>query len=122
MTEKERAPEIDFHFADGIFVKHIVIEKPGYMVPQHAHELDHVSFLATGSVRAWRDGKLLGEYHAPAGIFIEAGAKHAFLTLAPNTTLLCIHNLGSEKSVRVLAEHELTAADVAELLRPVIGA
>lgn len=109
--------EIDFHYADGIFVKAITVPDAGSMVPQHAHCWDHVSFIAAGEVEAWCEGKHLGRFKAPAGIFIEKGKKHAFLTWEPNTVLLCIHSLHGEEQVAVLAEHQLTPDDAMALVR-----
>ena len=109
----ERAPETDWHFADGILVKSITLEA-GCAVPQHAHAYDHTSFVASGEIMAWRDGIYLGHFVAPCGLNIPAGTKHAFVSVLP-TVLLCIHNLGSENAVRVLAEHEMTLEDVADL-------
>lgn len=99
--------EIDFHMADGVFVKHIVIPAGGSIVPQHVHEYDHTSFLAKGAMYVWEDGVPQGRLDAPQGILIKAGVKHLFQTIEDDTVLLCIHNLHGEQAVKVLAEHEL---------------
>ncbi len=76
MSNSDHAIETDHSFADGIFVKSLVVAKAGSLVPQHAHQLDHVTFVAAGEIMAWKDGALLGRFKAPQGIFIEAGANH----------------------------------------------
>lgn len=99
--------EIDFHMADGVFIKHIVIPAAGSIIPQHIHEYDHTTFLAKGSMHVWEDGVAKGRLDAPAGILIKAGVKHLFQTVADDTVILCIHNLHGEGAVKVMAEHEL---------------
>lgn len=88
-----RPPEkIEFHLADDVFVKIIAIDKGGWLVKGHKHVFDHTSFLFSGSLRLWKDGKLDRDYHAPTGVFIEAGVEHTMLTLEDNTRFGCIHN------------------------------
>jgi hypothetical protein len=76
----------------GVWVKPTIMPDAGMVVPQHSHRYDHVSFLATGSVRVWQDGEMTGEYQAPASICIPALKKHLFEILEPRTLILCIHN------------------------------
>jgi quercetin dioxygenase-like cupin family protein len=63
----------------------------GTLIPQHRHTWDHISYLAAGAVRVWRDNELVGDFQAPDAIQIPARAAHRFLTLAPNTLILCVH-------------------------------
>ena len=103
----EQPPDVSFACEDGIFVKQMYLRDTGTMVPQHAHEYDHVSMLAVGSVRVWADGIFVGDYKAPRPITIRARVKHTFLTLEPNTTIYCIHNISRMGEVEVHAEHQL---------------
>lgn len=89
---------------DGIFIKQIRLDRKGYTVPQHVHAYDHHSMLATGAVRAWADGELLGDFVAPRPIFIAAGKQHTFLALEDRTLLYCVHNLHGEDDVTLIAE------------------
>lgn len=82
----------EFHFADGVMVKQIPFRRAGIGRPGHAHTYDHTSMLATGALRVWCDGELMGDFIAPTGIFIKAGAFHTFVALKDNTILYCIHN------------------------------
>lgn len=91
--------------ADGLFVKQMHILKAGTRVPQHAHVYDHLTMLATGSVRVWKDGALDGDYIAPTGIMIAAGIKHTFEALEDDTVAYCIHAATGE--VPIMAEHQL---------------
>lgn len=76
---------------DGLFIKSMVLHRVGAIVPQHSHRSAHLSMLAVGSVRVWRDDELLGDFKAPAGILIEASSKHRFLTLTDEVLIYCIH-------------------------------
>lgn len=84
--------DIQFYFEDGVFVKQLSLERVGYCIPGHKHEFSHTSMLAKGSVRMWRDGQFVGDFHAPTGIKVDAGAFHMFMALEDNTLLFCIHN------------------------------
>lgn len=100
----------EFTMADGVFVKTMDLPVAGMVVPQHSHAYDHTSFLAKGSIRAWADGALLGEFRAPHPIFIAAGVKHAFQSLEP-ALVLCLHNVSRTGTVEVLDEHHIVGAD-----------
>ena len=100
--------KIEFHTADDVFVKQLVLEKEGYVINQHAHTYDHTSMLATGKVRVFCDGQLLGDFVAPTGVFIKANAFHAILALEDNSVLYCIHN--THGFPREQLEQELVAA------------
>lgn len=89
--------------ADGVWIKQMLIPKPYDIVPQHSHTYDHISLLAKGSIRAWKDGEFYGDFTAPEGIFIAAGVKHIFQALEPETIIYCIHNTHGEDVPRVRA-------------------
>lgn len=104
----DQPPEdVEIHIADDVFVKQMKIAKAGTYIPQHSHKYDHLSMLAVGSVRAWADGDLMGDFSAPAGITIKAGIKHTFLSLVDDTIIYCIHNAAHPTVAEVLEEHQL---------------
>ena len=109
--------EVDFHTADGVFIKSIMGFKRDDVIPQHIHAYDHTTFVAVGGIGVFKDNVYDRPYRAPAAILIKAGVKHTFLVLEDDTLLLCIHNLKGEKAVKVLAEHEIDADDIAALAR-----
>ncbi|MES2729920.1 MAG: hypothetical protein V4621_07500 [Pseudomonadota bacterium] len=101
-------PEIvDFQLADGIFIKSALFKKSGTVVPQHSHEYDHSSFIATGSARVWCDGEDMGEFVGPKSVFIKKRAKHTFMTTSPDTLILCIHNIERTGDIDIHDLHEL---------------
>jgi quercetin dioxygenase-like cupin family protein len=93
--------------ADGIEVWHTLIHKAGTYVPQHAHPHPHLTVIGAGGMRAWLDGAELGDFFAPSAIYIPAGTKHLFLTLADNTALDCIHNVSRRGHIEVAEEHQI---------------
>ena len=99
--------ETNITMCDGLFVKHAVFAKDSY-IPQHSHDAEHLSIVATGAVRVWQDGTLLGDYRAPAGIVIKARAKHLFRALEPDTAVLCVHRLDTDGNLPSHEEHHLT--------------
>ena len=100
--------EQEFYFADDIFIKSGTFEKAGSVIPQHSHEYDHTTFIASGSVHAWCDEEYLGIFIAPTGITIKRNCKHLFMTISDNTTILCIHNISRNGAVDIHDLHELT--------------
>lgn len=104
----ETVGSTDIKWADGVFGKTIALSHSGMMIPQHAHAYPHVSVLVRGSVRAWADGKLLGDFVAPVGITIVANVKHTFLTLSNDTIILCVHDIGIAEAVEITGEHQFS--------------
>lgn len=105
--ECEQPDSIEFQMADGVFVKSGLFKRTGCIVPQHSHEYDHSTFIATGAVLAWSDGDYLGHFEAPCSIFIKAHSKHTFKTTKDDTLILCIHNISRTGLVDIHELHEL---------------
>jgi mannose-6-phosphate isomerase-like protein (cupin superfamily) len=98
--------------ADGVWIRSMAVPRADTVIPQHAHRWDHTTMVAKGAVRVWQDGEELGDFYAPCGIFIRAGAKHTFLSLTDDTLLYCIHNISRTGEVEVVAEHQLIPGGV----------
>lgn len=92
--------------ADGVFIKTLVLDRDGLLVPQHAHSFAHVSVLVRGKIRVWRGEAYVGVFAAPAGITIAAHVKHTFVSLTP-AIILCVHDIGQAEGVSIEAEHHL---------------
>lgn len=84
----------------GLYFRTIRLPKSGDMVPQHAHDYSHVTFLGHGSVLAFADGIGIGYFSAPAAILIEAGKLHEFIAQDDNTLMTCIHNVASAEAIK----------------------
>ena len=105
-------PDItDIKLVDGVFMKRMFYRHAEMVVGQHAHEYDHISYIATGAVRVFADDRLMGEFAGGSAIVIKAQVKHRFMTLQPETTILCIHNAdradGHDDDVVIHEEHHL---------------
>lgn len=81
------------------------------MVPQHSHKYQHVTMIAKGSFRVWKDDVLLGDFKAPHGILIESHVKHKFLSLEDDCIAYCIHNIKDAEAVEIHEENAITEID-----------
>jgi len=96
----EPEAEVDIKIVAGLFIRSTIMKADTY-VPQHKHRHDHVSVIAHGKVRVWRNGQLLGDYAAPGGLLIHAGATHNFLALE-RSTVLCVHRIDADGEPEIL--------------------
>lgn len=89
-----KAPDyIEFAEVDDIWVRAYTLAKAKSVIAQHIHAHDHITLVSSGTVEAWQDGELLGEFVAPAVVTIPAGKRHAFKALTDGVVLCCLHNL-----------------------------
>jgi hypothetical protein len=86
----ERITQWDFAAPNGQYFNMMKLSDRGMLVPQHSHTEPHTTLLVAGSLRAWRGDELLGDFTAPAAIYVEAKAKHTFVSLEPNTLAYCV--------------------------------
>lgn len=100
----DQPKQTNIYLCEGLFVKHMIFDEGTY-IPQHSHETDHLSVIATGAVRAWREGTLLGDFQAPAAVLIKARTKHTFMALQPHTTVLCVHRVDDGDDPMIHEEH-----------------
>jgi len=96
----------------GIYAKAYTVPDADTLLPQHSHKTGHVTAITAGSVRAWRDGELLGDFHAPALVLIPAHTMHSFLTLSDQVSLICIHNADHLDEVNEPAVAEMHTLDL----------
>ena len=115
MKAAEYQPEtISIMVFGGVYYKVWYVRDAGTVIPQHAHEYDHITALLSGVVAVSYDGSDPVEYKAPAALAIDAGVKHTFTTLHAHTVLACIHNadrLDDEGEPAVREEHQLEVED-----------
>lgn len=67
-------------------------EKAGDIEQGHTHNFDHLTLLASGSLRVTVEGKAT-EFKAPHMIYIHKDKKHELVALEDNTVAYCIHAL-----------------------------
>lgn len=102
----EQPPFWEHTAPDGVFIKQMYLRHSGTQVPQHAHVYPHTTMLATGKMRVWKGGELLGDFTAPVPIYIEAKVKHTLMALEDHTLAYCIHNASRNGRVDIYAEHQ----------------
>lgn len=108
MKRAERQPTTAITLYAGIYIKTWTVPDRGTLLPQHAHEFDHISFVVSGVVRVWAGDEQLGDFAGPRAVKIVAGVFHRFLTLSDGVTIACIHNADhAEGEPPVAAEHLL---------------
>ena len=83
----------DLCLADDIMVKSTRFAGAGMVIPQHVHAYDHVSVCAAGAARVEAGGVTIKHLRAGQSMVIEAGVAHRFITLLPETVILCVHNV-----------------------------
>jgi len=84
----------------GLYFRSILLEKAGFVVPQHVHDYDHASYIGSGAARLWVNGEWIGDYQAGHAIEIKAGKEHVFEALEDNTRIACVHDAKSAESVK----------------------
>jgi hypothetical protein len=85
----------------GIYFRSVLLEDSGTVIPQHTHSHDHATYVGSGKVRLWVDGKWLGDFPAGQAIGIEKDKFHLFQSLEPNTRLTCVHDLHSAALIKL---------------------
>lgn len=111
MSCLDQPASVEIKIADGLFIKSMEIAKAGTFVPQHSHEYQHVTMIAKGSFRVWKDDVLLGDFKAPHGLIIEAKTMHRFLSLEDECIAYCIHNIKDAEAVEIHEENALRDQD-----------
>ena len=93
VATKDRRPVTgpEFVVDDWLWVKSYTV-KAGEMIEQHVHLHDHVTLVASGSVRLWIDDQDAGRWDAPVPIKINALARHKFVAIT-DAVICCIHRL-----------------------------
>ena len=86
--------------ASGLYFRSITLPEAGTYIPQHTHDHDHATLVCSGKARAWCDGICIGDKGKGEVFEVTAGHKHEFVSLEPNTMMVCIHNIESAMSIK----------------------
>ena len=108
-------PVTDLKLVDNVFVKMHQFLNAGDTHDGHAHQFDHITLLATGSVTMKHDN---GEqdFKAPPLIVTPKGIGHQFIAKEPNTIFCCIHAIRDGSTVDDVASQDITPEQAFELL------
>lgn len=105
----------DIKVVDNVFVKMHCFLNTGDTHDGHAHSFDHITLLASGSVKMVHD-KGKAEFKAPHLIVTPKGIKHQFTALEPNTVFCCIHAIREKNELDAIADPSITVEQAWELL------
>jgi quercetin dioxygenase-like cupin family protein len=94
-------------------------EKAGDTEHGHTHQFDHLTLLASGSLRVTVEGKTT-DFKAPHMIYIHKDKNHELVALEDNTVAYCIHALRDKDSGEILDPSMIPAGvDPLSMAQPV---
>ena len=77
-------------FYGNVWIRKLYWSKAGDLHDGHAHNHDHISLLARGSVLCEVEGHESKEFHAPTFITIDKNKHHKFIALEDETVSFCV--------------------------------
>lgn len=108
-------PQTSLKIVDNVFVKMHHFLEAGDTHHGHTHTFDHITLLASGSVKMVHD-KGEAEYKAPHLIVTPKGIKHQFTALEPNTIFCCIHAIREQNDLDGIASPSISQKEAMELM------
>jgi hypothetical protein len=78
------------NIVSNVWIRQIELEHIGDEMGGHSHTFDHQHLLSIGKLRV-QVGDAVGEYEAPAIIFIRKGLDHTLTAMSDYTLGYCIH-------------------------------
>jgi hypothetical protein len=78
-------------------------EKTGDTEHTHTHSFDHLTLLASGSVKCVANGEET-IFKAPHMIYINKDTEHAFTSLEDNTVAYCIHAMRTSEKIEDIVD------------------
>lgn len=94
-------PQIKIGCVANLWSRMMLFERAGDVEEGHSHLFDHLTLLASGSLRVTVEGKTT-EFKAPHMIYIQKEKLHELVALEDNTLAYCIHALRGEGSDDIL--------------------
>lgn len=115
-----RTPQIRLGCVANLFSRMMHFEKAGDVEQGHTHAFDHLTLLASGSLRVTVEGRTT-EFKAPHMIYIKAAHNHELVALEDNTVAYCIHALRDGDAVGDILDPDSVPAGVSpmSIARPV---
>lgn len=87
-----REAKVALGLVKNLWTRQMHFEKAGDIESGHAHQFDHCTLLAVGSLTVTVNGNSR-DFKAPQMIYIKAGEYHELKALEDNTVAYCIHAL-----------------------------
>jgi quercetin dioxygenase-like cupin family protein len=85
-------PQVNIGCVANLFSRQMHFEKAGDIEMGHTHPFDHLTLLASGSLKVTVEGKET-VFKAPHMIYIHKDKVHELVALEDNTVAYCIHAL-----------------------------
>lgn len=85
-------PVINLGCVANLYSRQMHFVKEGDTEQGHTHPFDHLTLLASGSLRLKVNGQVT-DFKAPNMIYIKADCEHEIVALEDNTVAFCIHAL-----------------------------
>jgi quercetin dioxygenase-like cupin family protein len=85
-------PHVQIGCVANLFSRQMHFKSAGDFEHGHTHPFDHLTLLASGSLRVTVNGKTT-DFKAPHMIYIKAEHNHELVALEDNTVAYCIHAL-----------------------------
>jgi len=104
-------PHVAIGCVANLFSRQMHFKKVGDMEHGHTHPFDHLTLLASGSLRVTVEGKTT-DFKAPHMIYIKAEHRHQLLALEDNTVAFCIHALRVGERVEDILDPTMVPAGV----------
>jgi quercetin dioxygenase-like cupin family protein len=89
-------PLVKIGVVKNVYVRSMTFENSGDVELGAAHQFDHATLLASGSVKVTANGKET-VFKAPHLIWIKQNVEHTIEALEPNTVCACIHGIRDEE-------------------------
>lgn len=98
---EQNSPRIQLGCVANLFSRMMHFKSAGDVEHGHTHAFDHLTLLATGSLRVTVEGKTT-DFNAPHMIYIHKDKNHELVALEDNTVAYCIHALRDKNTDEIL--------------------
>lgn len=95
------SPSIKMGCVANLFSRMMHFAKAGDIEHGHTHQFDHLTLLASGSLRVTVEGETT-DFRAPHMIYIHKDKNHELVALEDNTVAYCIHALRDKDTGEIL--------------------
>ena len=107
-------PHVQIGCVANLFSRQMHFKNAGDLEHGHTHPFDHLTLLASGSLRITVNGKTT-DFKAPHMIYIRADKNHELVALEDNTVAYCIHALRTGERVEDILDPAMVPAGVSPM-------
>jgi quercetin dioxygenase-like cupin family protein len=99
-------PQVKIGCVANLFSRMMHFKKAGDIELGHTHSFDHLTLLASGTLKVTANGKET-VFEAPNMIYINKDVRHELVALEDNTVAYCIHALRDGNGVDDILDPEM---------------